>query len=123
MATWYHSPVPKRFRGAGELHVCAGCLCFCTSAAELAAHEKVCTLAHPPGDEIYRDVLDAAGERELSVFEVDGYLQQRYTQQLGYIAKMFLESKCLTHDLTCFLFYIMGEWDESGFHLFGYFSK
>ena len=76
---------------------------------------EVCDARFPPGDEIYRDVfrIDGAGV-ELSLFEVDGALQPSYCQQLGYMAKMFLESKNLNNNMKVFLFYVLGEWDEYG---------
>ena len=36
---------------------------------------------------------------------------------------MFLDHKTLYYDVEPFLFYIMTEYDETGFHFVGYFSK
>ena len=39
------------------------------------------------------------------------------------MSKLFLDHKTLTYDTHPFLFYIACEYDEEGFHIFGYFSK
>ncbi len=39
------------------------------------------------------------------------------------MAKFFLDHKTLTYDTEPFLFYIACEFDEEGYHIFGYFSK
>jgi hypothetical protein len=36
---------------------------------------------------------------------------------------MFLDHKTLYYDVEPFLFYVMAEYDERGFHFVGYFSK
>ena len=48
---------------------------------------------------------------------------QAYAQHLCLIAKMFLDHKTLYYDTDPFLFYVMTECDEFGFHIVGYFSK
>lgn len=93
-----------------------------------------CTLRHPPGNEIYRS-------GNISFFEIDGRknkvgpgsgdLKRReeegllkvYAQNLCLLAKLFLDHKTLYYDTDPFLFYIMAEWDNRGFHIVGYFSK
>ena len=70
----------------------------------------------PPGDEIYRD-------EKLSVFEVDGYLNPIYCENLCYLAKLFIDHKNLAFDIEPFLFYIACEYDQDGYHIIGYFSK
>ena len=70
----------------------------------------------PPGDEIYRD-------GNVSVFEVDGQWQQIYVENLCLLSKLFLDHKNLASDMDPFLFYIACEYDETGYHIFGYFSK
>ena len=68
------------------------------------------------GDEIYRD-----GVR--SVFEVDGRDNKVYCQNLCLLAKLFLDHKTLWYDTDVFLYYVMTELDEYGYHVVGYFSK
>lgn len=105
-----------------------------------------CLLYHPPGNEIYR-------KDSISFFEIDGrknkvlymyisqsvhmkllavYLMhtcmyvctiQAYAQNLCLIAKLFLDHKTLYYDTDPFLFYVMTEYDQYGFHMVGYFSK
>ena len=57
------------------------------------------------------------------VFEVDGFEERIYCQNLCYIAKLFLDHKTLYFDVDPFLFYVACEVDERGFHPVGYFSK
>jgi hypothetical protein len=73
-------------------------------------------LKHPPGDEIYRDGI-------LSVFEVDGRKNKIYCQNVCLLAKLFLDHKTLYYDVEPFLFYVLTERDDEGFHFVGYFSK
>jgi len=46
-----------------------------------------------------------------------------YCQNLCYIAKLFLDHKTLYFDVDPFLFYIMCEVDQYGYHPVGYYSK
>ena len=71
---------------------------------------------HPPGNEIYRN-------GNLSMFEVDGLEEKIYCQNLCYIAKLFLDHKTLYYDVDPFLFYVLCEVDDRGFHPVGYYSK
>jgi len=71
---------------------------------------------HPPGNEIYR-----CGK--ISMFEVDGFEERIYCQNLCYIAKLFLDHKTLYFDVDPFLFYVLCEVDNRGFHPVGYYSK
>ena len=57
------------------------------------------------------------------MFEVDGSEERFYCQNLCYIAKLFLDHKTLYYDVDPFLFYVLCEVDERGFHPVGYFSK
>lgn len=77
---------------------------------------KCTDLKHPPGDEIYRN-------GNLSVFEVDGAKHQRYSESLCFLAKLFLDHKNSTADVTLFQFYILCELDDGGYHIAAYFSK
>lgn len=79
-------------------------------------HSSKCMMRCPPGDEIYR-------EGNVSVFEVDGQRQSIYCENLCLLSKLFLDHKNLSYDTDPFLFYIACEYDEYGYHIFGYFSK
>jgi Histone acetyltransferase (MYST family) len=57
------------------------------------------------------------------MFEVDGFEERIYCQNLCYIAKLFLDHKTLYFDVDPFLFYVLCEVDDRGFHPVGYFSK
>lgn len=71
---------------------------------------------NPPGNEIYR-------KGTISFFEIDGRKNKCYAQNLCLLAKLFLDHKTLYYDTDPFLFYIMTEFDNRGFHIVGYFSK
>ena len=57
------------------------------------------------------------------MFEVDGFEERIYCQNLCYIAKLFLDHKTLYFDVDPFLFYVLCEVDNRGFHPVGYYSK
>lgn len=123
MDTWYFSPLPKEmFRNGGlidVLYVDEFSLNFFTRKSELLrfqAKELPKNRRHPPGNEIYR-----CGK--LSMFEVDGFEERQYCQNLCYIAKLFLDHKTLYFDVDPFLFYVLCEVDERGYHPVGYYSK
>eukprot|EP00745_Piridium_sociabile_P036051 TRINITY_DN63944_c0_g1_i1.p1 TRINITY_DN63944_c0_g1~~TRINITY_DN63944_c0_g1_i1.p1 ORF type:complete len:360 (-),score=50.69 TRINITY_DN63944_c0_g1_i1:258-1337(-) len=113
---WYFSPFPPEFQDIEVIHFCEFCLAFFATTAEVARHSRLCSIRHPPGDEIYRSA-------NVSVFEVDGSYSRVYCENLCYIAKLFLDHKTLRHNVGLFLFYIVAEYDEFGYHLVGYFSK
>lgn len=123
MDTWYFSPLPKELMKDGNmidvLYVCEFSLNFFTRKKELVRYQHK-TLPknrrHPPGNEIYRN-------GNLSMFEVDGFEERIYCQNLCYIAKLFLDHKTLYFDVDPFLFYVLCEGDDRGFHPVGYFSK
>jgi histone acetyltransferase MYST1 len=54
---------------------------------------------------------------------VDGALEKMYCQNLCYLAKLFLDHKTLYYDVDPFLFYVLCEHDDRGYHPVGYFSK
>lgn len=113
---WYGSPYPEEYRYLPKLYICEFCLKYMTSAAVSIRHVQKCTLRHPPGNEIYR-------KGNISFFEVDGQQNEIYCQNLCLLAKLFLDHKTLYFDVAPFLFYVMTEYDEDGFHILGYFSK
>ena len=57
------------------------------------------------------------------MFEIDGFEERMYCQNLCFIAKLFLDHKTLYFDVDPFLFYVLCEVDERGFHPVGYYSK
>eukprot|EP00557_Chaetoceros_sp_GSL56_P003090 CAMPEP_0176493608 /NCGR_PEP_ID=MMETSP0200_2-20121128/9637_1 /TAXON_ID=947934 /ORGANISM="Chaetoceros sp., Strain GSL56" /LENGTH=710 /DNA_ID=CAMNT_0017891277 /DNA_START=27 /DNA_END=2159 /DNA_ORIENTATION=+ len=123
MDTWYFSPLPKELMKDGNmidvLYVCEFSLNFFTRKVELVRYQHKNlpqNRRHPPGNEIYRN-------GNLSMFEVDGYEERIYCQNLCYIAKLFLDHKTLYFDVDPFLFYVLCEVDDRGFHPVGYFSK
>eukprot|EP00731_Ephydatia_muelleri_P027725 Em0019g598a len=113
---WYFSPVPTR-AGVSTCHLSVRVLPeVCESQKCLERHKTKCLLWHPPGNEIYR-------KDTISFFEIDGRKNKAYAQNLCLLAKLFLDHKTLYYDTDPFLFYIMTEWDQYGFHIVGYFSK
>lgn len=57
------------------------------------------------------------------MWEVDGGLSRIYCENLCFLSKLFLDHKTLRHPVNLFLFYILSEMAEDGFHIVGYFSK
>ncbi|KAJ2753365.1 Histone acetyltransferase [Coemansia sp. BCRC 34490] len=114
--SWYISPYPDEYSRHPLLYICEFCLKYMKSEYTYHRHCMKCALRHPPGDEIYRD-------GNISVFEVDGRKNKVYCQNLCLIGKMFLDTKTLYFDVEPFLFYILCEYDSSGYHFAGYYSK
>lgn len=116
--TWYYSPFPDGYHNLDTLYICEFCISFFKTDIESKNHMSRCKLVHPPGNEIYRDE-----ENEISMFEVDGWKNQTYCENLCYLAKLFLDHKLLYYAITPFLFYILTKKTETGYHMVGYFSK
>lgn len=114
--TWYAAPYPEEYSRNKVLYICEFCLKYMSSDFVAWRHKLKCPVKHPPGDEIYRD-------GSISIFEVDGRKNPVYCQNLCLMAKLFLGSKTLYYDVEPFLFYVMTESDEYGYHFVGYFSK
>uniref|UniRef100_A0A8C9H8S1 Histone acetyltransferase n=1 Tax=Piliocolobus tephrosceles TaxID=591936 RepID=A0A8C9H8S1_9PRIM len=114
--TWYFSPYPKEYQNVDVLYICEFCLCFFKVEKELIRHIRRCEIRHPPGNEIYRN------ERN-SIFEIDGNYFRIYCENLCFLSKLFLDHKTLKHRVNLFLFYVITEIDEYGYHITGYFSK
>ena len=114
--TFYAAPYPEEYSHESRLFICEFCLKYLPSEFVAYRHKLKCPAKHPPGDEIYRD-------GSISIWEVDGRKKTEYCQCLCLMAKMFLGSKTLYYDVEPFLFYILTEHDETGYHFVGYFSK
>lgn len=114
--TWYAAPYPAEYSRNRVLYICEFCLNYMNSDYVAWRHKLKCPAKHPPGDEIYR-------HGSVSVFEVDGRKNPVYCQNLCLLAKLFLGSKTLYYDVEPFLFYILCEFNECGYHFVGYFSK
>ncbi|KAF5153439.1 MOZ/SAS family protein [Theileria parva strain Muguga] len=114
--TWYFSPYPPPYQNIDTLYICEFCLSFFRYEEELNFHIIHCELRHPPGNEIYRD-------DNLAMFEVDGAMSTVYCENLCFLSKLFLDHKSLRHTVFLFIFYVMTEFDENGYHITGYFSK
>jgi histone acetyltransferase MYST1 len=127
----YYSPLPKEIINGNNggnpahnqgfldvLYVCEFTLRLFARPAELRRYQERIPVAqrHPPGNEIYR-------HHHLAMFEVDGLDEKIYCQNLCYIAKLFLDHKTLYFDVDPFLFYVLCEMDDRGYHPVGYFSK
>lgn len=113
---WYFSPYPQELTNLNCVYLCEFCLKYMKSRKCLERHMQKCNLRHPPGNEIYRKAT-------ISFFEIDGRKNKAYAQNLCLLAKCFLDHKTLYYDTDPFLFYVMTEFDNRGFHIVGYFSK
>ncbi|PAV91371.1 hypothetical protein WR25_12626 isoform C [Diploscapter pachys] len=116
MKAIYESPYPEEIRRAPAIYVCAFCLTAQEDKERYRIHQSNCEFRHPPGNEIYRD-------SEISFFEIDGSKQQWYCRNLCLLAKLFISSKTLHHEVDTFFFYVLTEHTEEGCQLVGYFSK
>ncbi|KAJ2906473.1 hypothetical protein MKZ38_001454 [Zalerion maritima] len=114
--TWYAAPYPEEYSRNRVLYICEFCLKYMNSDYVAWRHKLKCPAKHPPGDEIYR-------KGTISFFEVDGRKNPVYCQNLCLLAKLFLGSKTLYYDVEPFLFYVLCEYDDHGYHFVGYFSK
>ncbi|KAL7622509.1 Histone acetyltransferase [Parahypoxylon ruwenzoriense] len=114
--TWYAAPYPEEYSRNRVLYICEFCLKYMNSDYVAWRHKLKCPAKHPPGDEIYR-------HGSISFFEVDGRKNPVYCQNLCLLAKLFLGSKTLYYDVEPFLFYVLCEYDNLGYHFVGYFSK
>jgi histone acetyltransferase MYST2 len=108
MDVWYSSPYPEEYLTAPKMYVCEFCLKYFNSPIILGRHVLKCPLKCPPGNEIYRK---------------DGQQNKYYCQNLCLLAKLFLDHKTLYYDVEPFMFYILTQVDQHGFHIVGYFSK
>lgn len=113
---WYFSPYPQELVTLPCIYLCEFCLKYVKSRTCLQRHLAKCSWRHPPGNEIYR-------KDNISFFEIDGRKNKNYAQNLCLLAKLFLDHKTLYYDTDPFLFYVMCEYDDVGFHIVGYFSK
>lgn len=114
--TWYAAPYPEEYSRNRVLYICEFCLKYMNSDYVAWRHKLKCPAKQPPGDEIYQ-------HESVSVFEVDGRKNPVYCQNLCLLAKLFLGSKTLYYDVEPFLFYVLCEYDDLGYHFVGYFSK
>ncbi|KAM7539726.1 hypothetical protein Aperf_G00000044643 [Anoplocephala perfoliata] len=113
---WYFSPYPEELMSEPCIYICEFCLKYLKSDVCLKNHLKKCLYRYPPGNEIYRNPPH-------SFIEIDGRKNKTYAQNLCLLAKLFLDHKTLYYDTDPFLFYILCEIDDYGYHIVGYFSK
>lgn len=113
---WYFAPYPEEITSLECVYICEYCLKYRKSAKCLERHLNKCPFRHPPGNEIYR-------KDNISFFELDGRKNKLYCRNLCLLAKLFLDHKTLYYDTDPFLFYVMTECDNRGYHIVGYFSK
>ena len=58
MEAWYHSQYPDDYNQQPKIYICEFCLKYMRSKTILVRHAAKCVWRHPPGDEIYRCVLN-----------------------------------------------------------------
>jgi len=117
MEAWYFSPFAPEIMGASrKVVICEWCLRYMRKRRTLARHLAGCHPRHPPGTRIY-------SHGNVSVFEVDGAVHERYCQCLCLIARLFLDHKAMYFEVKPFLFYVMTLDDAEGQHVVGFFSK
>ena len=116
--TWYYSPYPDEYQDKDCIFYCEYCLEFFSLETELHRHSERCKIVHPPGNQIYVDP-----EKKITMWEVDANRNMAYCENLSYLSKLFLDHKLLLYPIDLFLFFVLCEYDETGHHFVGYFSK
>lgn len=118
MKAWYFSPVPEPYFDVDTLYCCEFCMRFFATEEVYYEHCRRCKVTHPPGDEIYR-------KGNLSAYELDGEVADRWCQNLCLVTKLFLNHKFAYYPevIQDFLFYVLCFNDSSGAHPCGFFSK
>ncbi|KJH48882.1 MOZ/SAS family protein [Dictyocaulus viviparus] len=117
--TWYVSPYPDEYEKDKYLFICDRCFLYMRQERTYKIHLSTCNTKHPPGKEIYQDNVE-----NIIVYEVDGEREKLYSQCLCLFAKLFMDHKAIYFDVSGFLFYVICEWNESGYlRAVGYFSK
>jgi GNAT superfamily N-acetyltransferase len=114
----YESSYFEPLNSAPIIYVCEFCLTHLLTLDQFTTHVKFCPRSFPPGNEIYRDMDDS-----LCIWEVEGSFETTYCRNLCLIAKLFLSSKTLYHEVDTFTFYILTEITQRGCVIVGYFSK
>lgn len=123
MDAWYYSPYPEITGQCDMLYVCPYCMKYMRKPKTMQKHQKECTITHPPGKKIYEHENANDEQTTICFWEIDGKEAKTYCQNLCLVAKLFLDHKTLYYDVDLFLFYVLCEWDERGYHVVGYFSK
>ncbi|GMS89918.1 hypothetical protein PENTCL1PPCAC_12093, partial [Pristionchus entomophagus] len=73
--TAYDGVYPEYYSKHSELWICDGCFRYFANKQLCIRHANACPLiAHPPGDEVYRD--RCVGDGFISVFKVNGDQQE-----------------------------------------------
>ncbi|VDL70984.1 unnamed protein product [Nippostrongylus brasiliensis] len=82
-------------------------------------HQSKCQYRFaPPGNEIYRDK-----DKNVSVFEVHGTVDQMYCSNLCRLTMLWLENKVIFMDVEPFDFYVVTEFVGGRFRPIGHFSR
>lgn len=58
MEAWYQSQYPDQYNHQPKIYVCEFCLKYMRSKTVLHRHMAKCVWRHPPGNEIYRRVVN-----------------------------------------------------------------
>ena len=74
-----------------EAVLCEFTLNFFKRKEQLQRHLRKNEMYHPPGDEIYRN--ESRG-KTTAFFEIDGKKEKMFCQNLCYLAKLFLITRC-----------------------------
>ncbi|KAL7076832.1 hypothetical protein ACQ4LE_003655 [Meloidogyne hapla] len=114
----YEGSYAEPLNSASIIYVCEFCLIPLLSLDLFKTHAKSCPCRFPPGNEIYRDM-----DEGLCIWEVEGCFETTYCRNLCLMAKLFMSSKTLYHEVDTFTFYILTEISTRGCMIVGYFSK
>ncbi|GMT04386.1 hypothetical protein PENTCL1PPCAC_26560 [Pristionchus entomophagus] len=114
---------PEYYSKHETLWICDGCFSYYADKELCVRHRNRCRfIAHPPGEEVYRDksVVDGV----VSVFKVRGDKWEDYCRKLCMLAMLFVQGKCVYLDVDEFDFFIVTQFSpDKGMRPVGYFSK
>ncbi|WKX97055.1 hypothetical protein Q1695_013029 [Nippostrongylus brasiliensis] len=116
---WYSGNYPAEYSRLKMLYVCDGCFSYFGHQVPLMRHMSKCQYRFaPPGNEIYRDK-----DKNVSVFEVHGTVDQMYCSNLCRLTMLWLENKVIFMDVEPFDFYVVTEFVGGRFRPIGHFSR
>lgn len=114
----YESAYQEPIQSAPIVYICEFCLTPLAHLEQFRSHVQFCPRRYPPGNEFYRNAREG-----WNIWEVEGNIETSYCRNLCLMAKFFLASKTLFHEVDTFTFFILTEITPRGCVIVGYFSK
>ncbi|KAL7677398.1 hypothetical protein ACOME3_003635 [Neoechinorhynchus agilis] len=111
-------PYPAEYSHLARIYVCQYCFAYHASIRSHYRHMEYCNHRNhcPPGKRVYLT-------NDVAIYELDGRTEHDYCQDLCLLARCFIETKCLWHDLDSFAFYLLFKKIGRQHNFVGYFTK